>query len=209
MLVPIAALTVVQPAAATVFMSIQQAQALMFPGATLTEEFRSLTDAQVAAIEKASDANVASKQFKVWRASTGGWFIADQVVGKHDFIPFAVALDANGAVKDVEILEYREGLRRRNRQRAVARAIYREDSRLHPEIDQRHSEFIRRDAVLQTHYGRCASIGCDPCNPLRRSLNAASRCSARSCASGLRSISVVRGRCFEADASQSWRKFTG
>ncbi len=108
MLVQIAALTVVQPAAATVFMSIQQAQALMFPGATLTEGFRSLTDAQVAAIEKASDANVASKQFKVWRASTGGWFIADQVVGKHDFIPFAVALDANGAVKDVEILEYRE-----------------------------------------------------------------------------------------------------
>jgi Na+-translocating ferredoxin:NAD+ oxidoreductase RnfG subunit len=44
----------------------------------------------------------------VWKSSTGGWFIADQVVGKHDFIPFALALDEHGAVKDVEILEYRE-----------------------------------------------------------------------------------------------------
>ena len=44
----------------------------------------------------------------MWRVSTGGWFIADEVVGKHEFIPFAVALDDQGAVKGIEILEYRE-----------------------------------------------------------------------------------------------------
>jgi Na+-translocating ferredoxin:NAD+ oxidoreductase RnfG subunit len=60
------------------------------------------------AIEQDSDVNVLSPQLKVWKSSTGGWFIADQVVGKHDFIPFALALDEHGAVKDVEILEYRE-----------------------------------------------------------------------------------------------------
>jgi Na+-translocating ferredoxin:NAD+ oxidoreductase RnfG subunit len=108
LLVPMAVLTIVQPAQATIYLDIQQAQALMFPGETLTEDFRTLSDAQVALIEKASDANVGNKQLRAWRSSTGGWFIADQVVGKHDFIPFAVALDDSGAVKDVEILEYRE-----------------------------------------------------------------------------------------------------
>jgi Na+-translocating ferredoxin:NAD+ oxidoreductase RnfG subunit len=107
-LVPMAALTIVQPAQATTYLSIQQAQALMFPGETLTEDFRTLSDAQVSSIEKASDANVGGKQLRAWKSSSGGWFIADQVVGKHDFIPFALALDNSGAVKDVEILEYRE-----------------------------------------------------------------------------------------------------
>lgn len=40
--------------------------------------------------------------------STGGWFIVDEVVGKHAFIPIAVGLDGSGAVKSIEILEYRE-----------------------------------------------------------------------------------------------------
>jgi Na+-translocating ferredoxin:NAD+ oxidoreductase RnfG subunit len=108
LLIPMAALTIVQPAQATTYLSIEQAQALMFPRATLTEDFRTLSAAQVAAIEKACDANVGNRQLRAWKSSTGGWFIADQVVGKHDFIPFAVALDDSGAVKDVEILEYRE-----------------------------------------------------------------------------------------------------
>jgi hypothetical protein len=105
---PVVALVVVQPAQATVFMSEEQAQALMFPGATFTPDFKTLTSSQVSAIESASDTNVLNPHVKLWKVSTGGWFISDQVVGKHDFIPFALALDANGAVKDVEILEYRE-----------------------------------------------------------------------------------------------------
>ena len=105
---PVAALTIMQPSQATVFMNAEQAQQLMFPGATLTQDFRTLTDAQVKAIEKASDTNVLSRHLQLWKASTGGWFIVDQVIGKHDYIPFALALDETGAVRDVEILEYRE-----------------------------------------------------------------------------------------------------
>jgi hypothetical protein len=108
LLVPFAAIAIVQPAAATVFMSVEQAQVMMFPGATFAADFRSLTPAQVAAVEKASDASVANPQLKAWRVSSGGWFLVDQVIGKHDYIPFAVALDEQGAVRDVEILEYRE-----------------------------------------------------------------------------------------------------
>jgi hypothetical protein len=108
LLISAAALTISVPAHATVYLSIEQAQALMFPGETLTPYPVTLTDAQVSAIEDASDTDVRNKELKVWRASGGGWFIIDQVVGKHEFIPIALALDANGAVKDIEILEYRE-----------------------------------------------------------------------------------------------------
>jgi hypothetical protein len=107
-LIPAAAIALTQPAQATVYLTAEQAQALMFPGATFTQDFRTLDDAQAAVIEKTSDTNVLNRQLKVWRVSTGGWFIADEVIGKHEYIPFAVGIDQNGAVVGVEILEYRE-----------------------------------------------------------------------------------------------------
>ena len=96
------------PAYATVYLSVEQAQAVLFPGATLQPQPRTLTEEQVKAIEHASGVHVLTKQLKVWRVSAGGWFIVDEVVGKHEYIPFALALDDKGAVKGVEILEYRE-----------------------------------------------------------------------------------------------------
>jgi len=108
LLLPVSALIISAPAHAEVFLSVEQAQALMFPGATFEQDFRALTDAQVAMIEKDAKVDVRSRQFKLWRVSSGGWFIVDEVVGKHDFIPFALALDAKGAILDIEILEYRE-----------------------------------------------------------------------------------------------------
>ena len=107
-LVPLATLAIVMPAHAVVYLSVEQAQSNMFPGATFTAEFRSLSKEQAAAIQKASGIAVRNRDLKIWRVSTGGWFIADQVVGKHEYIPIALALDAGGAVKAVEILEYRE-----------------------------------------------------------------------------------------------------
>lgn len=107
-LIPVAALAVPAPAHATVYMTVKQAQALMFPGETLTPHFVDLTNVQASKIANASDTDVLSHRLKAWKTSGGGWFIADEVVGKHAFIPIALALDANGAVKDIEILEYRE-----------------------------------------------------------------------------------------------------
>ena len=96
------------PAYAKVYLSVEQAQALLFPGATFQPDSRTLSDEQAKAIEHASGVPVRNRQLKLWRVSTGGWFIVDEVVGKHEFIPIAVALDQNGAVKGIEILEYRE-----------------------------------------------------------------------------------------------------
>jgi hypothetical protein len=108
LLLPLAAITLSVPAHAEIYLTLEQAQALLFPGATLTPDFRRLTDAQAEAIEHDCGVDVRDRELRLWKVSTGGWFIADEVVGKHEFIPIAVALDADGAVKGVEILEYRE-----------------------------------------------------------------------------------------------------
>ena len=107
-LVPFASLAIVSSADAVVYLSVEQAQKLMFPDATFTADFRKLSEEQAAGIEKATGVNVLNRDLQAWRVSTGGWFIVDQVIGKHEFIPFAVALDAEGSIKSIEILEYRE-----------------------------------------------------------------------------------------------------
>ena len=38
----------------------------------------------------------------------GGWFIVDEVIGKHEFITYAIGLTSNGAVHGLEIMDYRE-----------------------------------------------------------------------------------------------------
>jgi Na+-translocating ferredoxin:NAD+ oxidoreductase RnfG subunit len=107
-LLPLAALSIPVAGHATVYMTAEQAQAAMFPHQALTPDFRDMTPDQVSAIRKASGESPLAKQLKAWRAQDGGWLIVDEVVGKHEFITYAVALDATGAVRDVEILDYRE-----------------------------------------------------------------------------------------------------
>jgi Na+-translocating ferredoxin:NAD+ oxidoreductase RnfG subunit len=108
LLLPLASVAITAPALAATYLTIEQAQALMFPGATFTAAPRTLTKEQAAAIEKVSGVNARDRTVKAWQVSTGGWFIVDEVVGKHEFIPFALALGADGAVQRIEILEYHE-----------------------------------------------------------------------------------------------------
>lgn len=93
---------------AAVYLTPEQARSAMFPGASFAPAFVTLSDAQAAAIQKQSGERVLNRQLKAWKVSTGGWFVLDQVIGKHEFITYAVGLDEAGAVKGVEILEYRE-----------------------------------------------------------------------------------------------------
>lgn len=94
-------------AQALVYLSVPQAQALMFPGQTLTALPVVLSAAQIAAIEKDCGVAVFAGSLSAWKADSG-YFFTDSVVGKHDLIRYAVALDTAGKVREVEILEYRE-----------------------------------------------------------------------------------------------------
>jgi Na+-translocating ferredoxin:NAD+ oxidoreductase RnfG subunit len=102
-----AALVVCQSAQALVYLSVEQAQALLFPGQTLTALPVVLSAAQIAAIEKDSGVRVYAGSLAAWKAASG-YFFTDAVIGKHDLIRYAVALTRDGKVRGVEILEYRE-----------------------------------------------------------------------------------------------------
>lgn len=97
-----------QIAFATVYMSIAEAQRLLFPGKRLEPVPFELSEETAQRIEKASGVRVRERSLQVWRVEGGGVFVVDEVLGKHEFIPYAVGLDATGAVVGVEILEYRE-----------------------------------------------------------------------------------------------------
>ena len=93
---------------ATTYFTTEQAQQAIFPGEKLTPAFVTLTDEQAARIEKTTRVNVRHKEIKAWRTANGGLFILDEVVGKHEFITYAVGLNADGSVKQIEIMDYRE-----------------------------------------------------------------------------------------------------
>lgn len=67
---------------------------------------------QADTIEKLSGVRVRNFKQKVWLAKqqdkTVGWLIIDEVIGKHEFITYSMALNANGSVKRIEVMEYKE-----------------------------------------------------------------------------------------------------
>jgi Na+-translocating ferredoxin:NAD+ oxidoreductase RnfG subunit len=93
---------------AVTYLNLDQAQKAIFPGKTLTAFPLSLTDAQRKRIEQESRVRLTGTPPKVWRVSDGDWFIVDQVIGKHEFITYAVGLTIDGAVRGIEIMDYRE-----------------------------------------------------------------------------------------------------
>jgi hypothetical protein len=107
LVLPVVALSAAMPAPAAVYLSIEQAQQLMFGSTPLAALSITLTPAQIAAIEQRSGVPVHSPTLQVWKAPNG-FFLVDAVIGKHDLITYAVALSAQGVVRGVEVLEYRE-----------------------------------------------------------------------------------------------------
>ena len=93
---------------ATSYFTVEQAQQAIFPGEKLTAVFVTLSDEQVQQIRKMTDGNLFNREIKAWKASGGGWFFIDEVVGKHELITYALALNADGSIRQIEIMDYRE-----------------------------------------------------------------------------------------------------
>jgi Na+-translocating ferredoxin:NAD+ oxidoreductase RnfG subunit len=93
---------------AETYLSPEQAQQVLFPGAQFTPALVTLSTDQKKTIEKTGNVRVRELQVKAWRTSIGGWFILDNAVGKHEFIDFALGLNGDGSVKGIEIMTYRE-----------------------------------------------------------------------------------------------------
>jgi Na+-transporting NADH:ubiquinone oxidoreductase subunit NqrC len=101
------------PAFATQYLSVEQAQKLMFPQA---DSFRSqtlaLNSAQMRQVEELAHLPARSAQWRVIAAYKGdtllGHVVLDDVVGKFELISYAVALNPDASIRQVEILTYRE-----------------------------------------------------------------------------------------------------
>jgi hypothetical protein len=101
------------PAAAASYLSVEGAQRELFPQA---DEFAPLTltptTAQLAAVADAAGVQARHGELRAWTAKRAGALegnvFVDEVVGRQDFITYAVGIDAHGALRPVEILEYRE-----------------------------------------------------------------------------------------------------
>lgn len=111
-LVPVM-LLIAAPVIANEYLTVVQAQKVLFPEADrFVEAPVLLADAQREAIEDKAGVSQRWKKQEAWRAEKGGklvgWFIVDNVIGKHEFITYAAALLPEGKVKGVEVLIYRE-----------------------------------------------------------------------------------------------------
>ena len=106
----LAAVALVVPigAHAKTYLSVEQAQKEMFGTAAMTPFPVVLTSAQQDRLHDASSVSLPFDGRRIWKVAGGGWFVVDQVVGKHEFITYAVGIDAGGKVKEIQILEYLE-----------------------------------------------------------------------------------------------------
>jgi Na+-translocating ferredoxin:NAD+ oxidoreductase RnfG subunit len=109
-LVPLAAVALTVPvgAQARIYLSVEDAQRTMFGAAPMTAAPVVLTGAQQDQLREASSVSLKFDGRRIWKVDGGGWFVVDEVVGKHETITYAVGIDAAGKVKDIEILEYLE-----------------------------------------------------------------------------------------------------
>lgn len=97
-----------QQAQAKTYLSIEQAREVLWGDEAMTSVVVKLSKEQIKSIGKAAKTRVRNPTPLVWKTQSGGWFIVDQVIGKHENIDMAYALDSEGKVMGLEVLTYRE-----------------------------------------------------------------------------------------------------
>ncbi len=112
-LIALAALAPVQIVIAADYLTIGQAQHALFPEAERFEQVALvLSPAQKAAVAERAGPQPPHRSLQAWKALRGaavlGYVFVDEVVGRQDFITYAVGIDAAGRLRPVEVLAYRE-----------------------------------------------------------------------------------------------------
>ncbi|WP_226646780.1 FMN-binding protein [Microbulbifer variabilis] len=103
----------VAPAYATDYLSVAQAQSQFFPDASqFVDSTLNFDSDQRRQIKKNAGTRQRGETQQVWRAERDGenlgWMFVDNVIGKHEFITYALAVSPSGEVLGIEVLSYRE-----------------------------------------------------------------------------------------------------
>ncbi len=113
-LATLAATTVASGSAfATQYLTVEQAQHAIFPDATrFADDNLQLAPEQMRQVEKLSGLPARSVNWRVFAAYRGdallGHMVLDDVIGKFELISYAVGVNPDASIKQVEILTYRE-----------------------------------------------------------------------------------------------------
>ena len=110
---PPAIVLTAMPARSVQYLSTEAAQRALFADANRFEPVPvALSESERDAITKVAGTRTPLPLDRVWRALRDdqvlGHLIVDEVYGKHEFITYAAAIDASGAVLGIEIMDYRE-----------------------------------------------------------------------------------------------------
>src|ERR1039458_8065913 len=95
-------------ARAETYLTEDQAAAVLFPGIKLTPQWVDLSAQDMKMIQMASGQNPLSARVRLWWGPNREALFIDHVLGKHEFITYAIGIQPDGKVKGVEILDYRE-----------------------------------------------------------------------------------------------------
>lgn len=111
LLLPVA--VIAAPAYAIDYFTAEQAQKQIFPDAQVFKPMLvKLSSAQRDQIKSLAGVRQRWEEQKVWRVEKdgklAGWFVVDDVVGKHEFITYGVGITPDGHVVGVEVMSYRE-----------------------------------------------------------------------------------------------------
>ena len=80
-------------AEARTYMTPGEAAKLFWGTQKLTPVSLKLTREQKNLIKERSGISVLGTQMFIWKTESGGWFVLDAVIGKHEFIDYAAALE--------------------------------------------------------------------------------------------------------------------
>jgi len=123
-------------AGAEVFYSVDEARQELWGVTPMQPVPIILTEEQVEAIEEASDIRVLTNKVNAWKTETGGWFIVDQVIGKHEMIDVAIAIDHQGKIIDLKIMKYIESYGSEVKHPKWLAQFHGRDSAEHLKLDQ-------------------------------------------------------------------------
>lgn len=111
------------------YMTEDQAAKQMLPsGEVGTRKTIELTPQEIKTIEERSGEAVRNTNVVVWVGSKKNVVFVDQVLGKHEFITYAVGVSKTKTVSGIEILEYRETYGSQVRQEDWKKQFYGKDS---------------------------------------------------------------------------------
>lgn len=93
---------------ATIHVSLEEIQARMFPNQKMMLTSVVVSDAVREKMQDISSVRQSFKADRIYHAEKGGWLVVDEVVGKHEMIKYAVGINADGSVKQIEVMDYVE-----------------------------------------------------------------------------------------------------